>query len=112
MSNLRLGTLDLELEKGRYTGTPREERFCKICKTHEVEDESHFIFRCPTLEPTRKPYIDKISNFDFTFKNLDTNSRLLYLYYNSNISDTTQVVAAEMLVELKRAKCSVSLPKT
>ena len=35
---LRLGTLDLEIEKGRGRDIPHLERYCKICNSHEVEN--------------------------------------------------------------------------
>ena len=40
---LRLGTLPLEIEVGRYRGIPLEERLCQICKTGDIESECHFI---------------------------------------------------------------------
>ena len=109
MSNLRLGTFDLEIEKGRYTGIPRDHRFCKICDTKEIENESHFILSCPTLEAIRKPFLDKIKARDHTFNSRDTNSKLIFLYYNNAISDPIQNIAAEMLIELKREKNIQSL---
>ena len=37
------GSLDLEIERGRYLSIPRQERFCKICAKHEIETEYHFL---------------------------------------------------------------------
>ena len=37
----------LEIEKGRHTGIPREERICKVCDLGKMEDEQHFLLECP-----------------------------------------------------------------
>ena len=50
LSKLRLGVLPLEIEKGRRSNLDRSDRLCKLCTTAQVEDEIHFLFRCPTLE--------------------------------------------------------------
>ena len=56
-AQLRSGSLELELERGRYLNIPREERLCKICNLGEVENELHFIFKCPMLSDIRNLYI-------------------------------------------------------
>ena len=43
-TKLRISSHQLMVEKGRYNGTPREDRCCPLCKK-ETEDEMHF-FRC------------------------------------------------------------------
>jgi hypothetical protein len=30
-TNFRIGSLDIEIERGRYTHNPRNERICKVC---------------------------------------------------------------------------------
>ena len=37
----------LFIETGRYTNIPRNERICKNCTNQEIEDETHFLTRCP-----------------------------------------------------------------
>ena len=39
---LRMGCLPLEVETGRYTGTPYEQRICKLCRS-APEDQEHFL---------------------------------------------------------------------
>jgi hypothetical protein len=36
---------NLEIEKGRYFQINRTERFCKIWKDLEIEDENHFLWQ-------------------------------------------------------------------
>ena len=46
LAKLRSGTLSLYIEKGRYEVKNLESRTCPICKTNEVEDETHFVINC------------------------------------------------------------------
>ena len=34
----RAGSLKLEVERGRYLHSPRQERICKFCQKREIED--------------------------------------------------------------------------
>ena len=63
LSKLRLGTTNLEIEKGRKIGIPREQRLCKICNSNLIEDEAHFLFECQALSLTRSTFISQISLF-------------------------------------------------
>ena len=45
LSRFRISAHHLMVEKGRQSGTPRDQRLCQICK-NGVEDEWHF-FKCP-----------------------------------------------------------------
>lgn len=40
--NFRVDSHDLEVEKRRYTHTPRVRRICKLCDTNSVENEYHY----------------------------------------------------------------------
>ena len=46
IGQIRMGSLKLGIETGRYYGIPRHERLCKLCKTDKIEDELHFLFNC------------------------------------------------------------------
>ena len=46
MAQLRMGTLPLFIETGRYTKVPVNLRFCFNCPNSN-EDEFHFCFSCP-----------------------------------------------------------------
>ena len=47
----------LTIETGRRINIPRHERVCNLCNLGEVEDEVHFILKCPTLQQLRVNYI-------------------------------------------------------
>ena len=48
---------NLAIETGRRTNTPREARVCCFCNLNEVEDEVHFVLRCPRFHDLRTKYI-------------------------------------------------------
>ena len=53
------GSLNLEIESGRWRGITHENSIYKLCNT-EIEDEIHFILKCPKLEHVRTMYKAKI----------------------------------------------------
>ena len=58
ITRLRLSSVDLEIEKGRFNGTERNNRKCKICSL-DIEDEYHFILICPAYVDLRKMFIKR-----------------------------------------------------
>ncbi len=58
IAQIRTGSHFLEVEMGRRTQIPRENRTCKCCNTGKVEDEAHFIFECEAYESVRLRYRD------------------------------------------------------
>ena len=49
IARFRTSSHDLEIERSRYTRpkTALEERKCKMCTDSPVEDEVHFLLKCP-----------------------------------------------------------------
>ena len=60
LAKLRGGSAMLEIETGRYTGIPAEQRLCKLCKS-DIGDEAHFILTCPALQDSRRCLFDYMS---------------------------------------------------
>ena len=54
--SLRIGALDLEINRGRYYNIPRDERVCKLCKVN-IEDEYHFVMKCPFYQNLREEHL-------------------------------------------------------
>ena len=52
-SKFRISNHKLEIEFGRYSDVPRQERLCKYCNILAVEDEFHFSFECEKYENLR-----------------------------------------------------------
>ena len=104
---LRLGTLDLEVEKSRQQNIPRAERFCKLCCSGEVEDVAHFILNCNNLVDTRKPFIDKLSIVNKSFCRFTPEAKINYLYFNENIPAPCLEIAANLLCCLKEKRDTI-----
>lgn len=54
---LRCSTHNLNIETGRHSNTPREERYCKYCESNNIkniETEFHFIMECKLYVELRK----------------------------------------------------------
>ncbi len=62
LAQLRCGVLPLNVETGRYTGLPPEQRICKMCNQNTIEDETHFILNCDKYQIERIPISQKLSN--------------------------------------------------
>lgn len=56
-AQFRTGVHSLEIERGRYSNTPRHDRVCKLCSQGEVEDEEHFLLKCTAFASLRQKYI-------------------------------------------------------
>ena len=57
LSRFRLSSHSLEIERGRYTNVPREDRICKVCNSSFVENEYHFLLVCPAYRLLRRQYM-------------------------------------------------------
>ena len=64
IAQLLCGILPLKLEVGRYLGTDKRFRYCKVCGTKKVEDEIHFIFDCRRLKEECKGISELLSPHD------------------------------------------------
>jgi hypothetical protein len=69
----------LFIETGRYTNIPRNERICKNCTNQEIEDETHFLTRCPTFSGERGDLFNSISAKVKNFTNLSDKNKLFWL---------------------------------
>lgn len=57
IAKIRMGTLPLHIETGRYVSRPVEQRLCRNCELGAIENELHFIFHCPKYNDIRDIYI-------------------------------------------------------
>ena len=103
----RLGTLDLEIEKGRRHNIPREARVCKLCSSGSVEDEIHFILNCPKLENSRNSYLTTLSANSNRFPKLTPEEKIKYLFFNENISAIDLEISSSLLRDLQETKVHI-----
>ena len=103
-AQMRLGTLELEIEKGRRFDVPRAERVCNVCNFNEVENAEHFIFECVALNSCRTKTINSICTLYPDFSNLSNNEKIRYLFFNENLPPELVNLAADLLFKLKIAR--------
>ena len=53
-TKLRCGTSELEIERGRHSGTARINRECRCCTSGDVEDSFHFVMKCSRVRHERR----------------------------------------------------------
>ena len=87
LARLRGGTLPLMLELGRYRRpkVPRTERICTICGS-EVEDEIHFMLRCPALVNARRPILEECVKLCEDFLLRTDMEKFYFLLNNCNVN--------------------------
>ena len=107
LTNLRLGTTDLEIEKGRKSGIPREQRFCKLCKSNLVEDEVHFLFVCARLNACRSPFINELNYIWPNFNSLPGQEKTKYLFFNEETPPAEFQIGIELLNTLSSTRESI-----
>ena len=99
-TKLRLGTLKLEIETGRWDKTNKNERFCKLCTTNKVETETHFLFDCPALSHVRDPLLNDILALH-PYLALQSNQRkTLKLFFNNRLDKPSLDLASTLLSTL------------
>ena len=57
LAKFRMGNHKLRIETGRYDQIPRVNRLCPLCKSNQIEDESHFLitgFQCHAIQNRSK----------------------------------------------------------
>ena len=71
LSRFRMSSHCLEIEVGRYSNIPLNDRMCKLCSNHQVESEYHFLLHCPLYSDLRQKYFGNIPHPNMhTFTNI------------------------------------------
>ena len=64
-TQLKISAHDLEIERGRYTNAPRDERICTWCNTSMgatiIEVKSHMLYECDLYEDIRAKLITRLN---------------------------------------------------
>ena len=58
------------IELGRYQTDhiSRENRLCPLCKSNQIENETHFLFDCSKYSSQRRKFLNRINEFIPTFE--------------------------------------------
>ena len=59
ITRFRISAHNLNIETGRYYNENRNNRLCTLCNLNDIEDEFHFILKCPFYHDIRIKYIKK-----------------------------------------------------
>ena len=59
ITRFRISAHNLNIETGRYNNENRNNRLCTLCNFNDIEDEFHFILKCPFYHDLRIKYIKK-----------------------------------------------------
>ena len=86
LTRFRISNHCLSIEKGRHTKpkTPVEKRICIVCDTKAIEDEDHFLCKCPLYTDLRREFIENCDRLGFYGCN--ENFNLKYLLNITGIS--------------------------
>ena len=97
MAGLRMGSLPLQIETGRYTNTPAANRICKLCHL-EIEDQYHFLLICPLLRQEILHLFNAIAKLDSNanFMVMNPSEKLYYLLNSGNLTGTICRLIAKM----------------
>ena len=76
LAKLRLGVFPINLELGRYSGMPRQERWCTLCNKSEIENEFHILFHCPVYNNERCKLLNHADNTFQGFVDLNDNEKV------------------------------------
>ncbi len=88
LAKLLCGILPLEVETGRFVGKDKKDRFCTVCRENKIEDEYHFLYKCPKLKPVRKAfYAEHIEN-PKEFKKLPDSVKTKTLLHSEMLKNT------------------------
>lgn len=78
LTKFRVSSHNLNIEKGRYIGVKVNDQVCELCK-ESVEDEMHFLIKCPHLETHRKLYINMLINKYKNFAALSEEHKFIWM---------------------------------
>ena len=92
LCKLKLSAHNLAIEQGRYINLPHEERICHCCNTGDIEDEAHFMFKCPKFVEQRFILKTYICNF-YHIQKL-TEKQFLHLCFKSKSFQILKMVSS------------------
>ena len=78
ITQFRISSHQLEIERGRYKNIPASQRICKLCNA-DVEDEIHFLLSCQKTEKIRKEILNEIEDKFTNIKALDNKSKFVWI---------------------------------
>ena len=91
ISRFRLSNHTLMIEKGRHTNIDRNNRVCYFCE-NEIEDEVHFLIRCPLYTKERNFITGICESTCLNFQDLSDEQKFIFVMTNEG-NDIIRIVA-------------------
>lgn len=79
IAQFRSGTLQLNIEIGRFRNIQLESRLCEFCNLDVEESEFHFLCECPAYESECQYMYDNIIDRNNSFQTLPDNEKFWYI---------------------------------
>ena len=79
LAQLRLGILPLRVETGRFVNESLNNRICTLCNLLDIEDEIHFVCRCPIYDNPRLQLFQIAFEGNPNFYHLTQSDKFIYL---------------------------------
>ena len=98
---LRCGVLPLEIETGRYYKVELENRKCKLCNLDEVENEIHFLTKCPLYDDFRSDMFTKALNINPAFSQMGSSDKMNFLLSCDTLVPSTIKTVDKMFARRK-----------
>ena len=92
LTRLRAGVAPINIEIGRYTSTPINDRECPF-----VEDEEHIIMSCPKYSTVREGLFNHATYCHPEFISLSCIDKLIILMSSKNIANRCAIACSEIL---------------
>ena len=93
----RLSAHKLKIETGRYNSQneyrPPEERLCTNCNLQEIENEIHFLIRCPKYEHMRNILFENITTNNLHFSIYNDHQQFVWLLTNDHLENIKYVAS-------------------
>jgi hypothetical protein len=113
-TKLRISSHNLMIERGRHMRPKKlevQERICRHCDTGQIEDEMHFMMRCPLYKENREIMWNSLCDIMPSFENLDEMDQFKMLMSNfDGDQEVSNIVAKYIQVgkELKEKACTAT----
>ena len=103
LTNFRISSHNLSIERGRYTvpPTPLHERKCTLCNCNQIEDEPHFLITSPRYTDIRQQMLTPARMLNSCFDYLCTMDKFVFIM-SSDDCDLIQETAKFILNAMKR----------
>ncbi len=97
MSKICHGVALLEIETGRYTRTPVEERLVNLCNLQERESEEHCLIRCELYPDIRQTLFCTAFLINPDFDHFNDTDKLCFILSNEKMIPNTAKFCHDIL---------------